>query len=82
MRIDDYLSTVGIVKRRTIAKQLAQNGLVTVNGRAVKAAYDVKVSDLIQIKGTRPFSAEILDVPTRSVPKEERDKYFKELPAG
>ena len=44
MRLDDYLSTVGVVKRRTIAKELAQNGLVEVGGRRVKPAYQVKLS--------------------------------------
>ena len=82
MRLDDFLSTVGIIKRRTVAKQLAQNGMIAVNGRAVKAAYLVKLNDVIQIKGTRPFSAEVLEIPTRSVPKEERDRFFKPLSAG
>ncbi len=80
MRIDDYLSTVGIVKRRTVAKELASNGLIEVNGRKVKPAYQVKLKDLIAIKGSHPSAAEVLDIPTRSVPKPERSKYFKELP--
>ena len=82
MRLDDYLSTVGIVKRRTVAKELASNGMVAVNGRKVKAAYQVKVNDIIEIKGKRSSRAEVLDIPSGSVPKDERDKYFKELPVG
>ena len=35
MRVDDYLSTVGLIKRRTVAKEMADNGLVEVNGRKV-----------------------------------------------
>lgn len=79
MRIDDFLSTVGAIKRRTIAKQLCQNGLVTVGGRAVKAAHQVKVADIIAIKGSRPLTGEILDVPSGSVAKEQRGAYFKIL---
>jgi ribosome-associated heat shock protein Hsp15 len=79
MRLDDYLSTVGIIKRRTIAKELGSNGLIEVNGRKVKPAYDVKVNDIIRINGSRPFAAEVLDIPTRSVPKSERGRYFKEI---
>ncbi len=82
MRLDDYLSTVGLVKRRTLAKQLAQNGMVAVSGRTVKPAYQVQVNDIIQIKGTRALTAEVLAIPTGSVPKDERSKYFRELPAG
>lgn len=81
MRLDDFLSTVGLVKRRTVAKELAQNGMVAVSGHAVKPAYQVKVSDIIQIKGKRAITAEILEIPTGSVPKAERGRYFKELPA-
>lgn len=82
MRLDDYLSTVGVVKRRTIAKELASNGLVVVGGRKVKPAYQVKVGDVIEIKGTKPSKSEILDIPSGSVPKERREQFFKSLPPG
>ncbi len=77
MRLDDYLSTVGIVKRRTIAKELGANGLIEVNGRVVKPSYTVSVGDIIRIKGSRPSAAEILAIPTGSVPREKRSDYFK-----
>lgn len=79
MRLDDYLSTVGIVKRRTVAKDLGSNGLIEVNGRRVKPAYAVNISDIIHIKGSRPYTAEVLEVPRGSVPKSERDRYFREI---
>jgi ribosomal 50S subunit-recycling heat shock protein len=79
MRIDDYLSTVGIIKRRTVAKEMADNGLVEVNGRRVKASYAVNVNDIVVIKGSHPFKAEILKVPTGSVAKTARTEYFKPI---
>ena len=79
MRLDDYLSTVGLVKRRTIAKELGSKGMIEVNGRVVKPAYNVKQNDVIFIKGSRPLKAEVLQLPHGSVPKTERDQYFKEL---
>jgi ribosome-associated heat shock protein Hsp15 len=79
MRIDDFLSTVGIVKRRTIAKELAQKGMIAVNGRTIKPAYQVNVNDIIAIKGNRSVTIEVLSLPTRSVPKAQREAYFKEL---
>ena len=82
MRLDDYLSTVGIIKRRTIAKELASNGMVTVEGRKVKAAYQVRLNDIIEIRGKRSFKAEVLEIPSGSVPKDERARYFKELPVS
>ena len=82
MRIDDFLSTVGIVKRRTVAKELAQKGMIAVNGRTVKPAYQVKINDIIAIKGSRGSTVEVLGIPTGSVPKADREKYFKELTAS
>ena len=79
MRIDDYLSTVGVIKRRTVAKELGQNGLLAVNGRAVKPSYQVKVGDVIQVKGTGAVTVEVLDIPTGSVAKEQRERYFKPI---
>ncbi len=79
MRIDDYLSTVGLIKRRTVAKEMADNGLVEVNGRKVKPSYEVKVGDIIAIKGSRPFTAEVMQVPHGSVAKEAREGYFRSL---
>ncbi len=79
MRIDDFLSTVGVVKRRTVAKDLGVNGLLEANGRKVKPAYLVRLGDIIRIKGSRPLAIEVLDIPERSVPKTERDRYFKAL---
>ncbi|RME26307.1 MAG: RNA-binding S4 domain-containing protein [Candidatus Zixiibacteriota bacterium] len=82
MRLDDFLSTVGLVKRRTVAKELAANGRVEVNGRRVKPAYQVRVHDIIRIGGSRPLAAEVLAVPAGSVPKEKRPEYVRQLPAG
>ncbi len=83
MRIDDYLSTVGVIKRRTVAKELGANGLLAANGRPVKPSYQVRVGDVIQVKGTGAMVVEVIDIPTGSVPKAQRDRYFKVItPAG
>ena len=79
MRIDDYLSTVGIIKRRTVAKEMGANGLIEVNGRKVKPAYEVRIGDIIRIKGSQPKGVEVIKLPTGSVPKEARESYFKFL---
>lgn len=82
MRLDDYLSTVGIVKRRTIAKELASNGLVLINDRRAKPAAQVRVGDVIEVKGTRPSKAEVLDIPSGSVAKDRREQYYRSLAIG
>ncbi|MFQ5454283.1 MAG: S4 domain-containing protein, partial [Candidatus Zixiibacteriota bacterium] len=79
MRLDDFLSTVGVIKRRTVAKELVQNGMIDVNDKKAKAAYQVKVNDVIRVKGNQGICVEILDIPAGSVAKENRSKYYKEL---
>ncbi len=79
MRIDDFLSTVGVIKRRTIAKELGSKGMIAVNGRTIKPAYQVKLGDVIHIKGTHTKTVEVLDLPTGSVPKDRREQFFKEI---
>ena len=79
MRLDDFLSTVGVVKRRTVAKKLADAKMIEVNGNRVKPAYNVSIEDIIVIKGNNGRTIEVLDIPTGSVPKAEREKYFKAI---
>ena len=79
MRLDLYLSKVGLVKRRTRAKELAVCGLVEVNGRPCKASAEIKIGDIIKIGGKSMTAAEVIAIPSGNVKKEDREKYFKKL---
>jgi ribosomal 50S subunit-recycling heat shock protein len=81
MRLDDFLSTVGLIKRRTEAKEMCQNGLVEVNGQKAKPAHSVKPKDIIRVKGSAPQSVEVINLPSGSVSKENRHSYVKEIKA-
>jgi ribosomal 50S subunit-recycling heat shock protein len=63
MRIDKFLKVSRLIKRRTIANDACDQGRVTVNGKAVKAGYEVKVGDIIEIQfGSSNTKAEVLDI--------------------
>ena len=63
MRLDKYLKVSRIIKRRTIANEACDAGRVSVNGRPVRASYDVKLGDILEISfGTRTVKAEVLSV--------------------
>jgi len=79
MRLDLYISKVGIIKRRTRAKELATAGLIDINGHPVKASYEIKIGDIIRIGGKDTKTAEVLDIPGGNVKKEDRDQYFRLL---
>lgn len=49
MRLDKYLKLSRLVKRRTLAQQMAEIGAVRVNGRVAKPAANVSDGDTIEI---------------------------------
>ena len=49
MRIDKFLKVSRILKRRTVAREAADAGKISVNGREVKPAYRLKVGDEVEI---------------------------------
>ena len=64
MRLDKYLKVSRLIKRRTIANEACDNGLVSVNGRPARASYEVKVGDRIALRlGSRAVTVEVLSVP-------------------
>ena len=48
MRIDKYLKVSRLIKRRTVANEACDGDRIVVNGRQVKASYQVKVGDIIE----------------------------------
>jgi len=47
MRLDLFLKKTAIIKRRTIAKELVERGLVSINGRIAKPSSEVKNDDIL-----------------------------------
>lgn len=63
MRIDKFLKVSRLIKRRTVANEVADAGRIIVNGREVKASYQVKIGDEIEIMfGTKPVKVKVLSV--------------------
>ena len=50
MRLDKYLKVSRIIKRRTIAKECVDRGLVILNSKIAKASSEVKVGDILEVK--------------------------------
>ncbi len=63
MRLDKYLKVARIIKRRTVANEVCDAGKVTVNGKAARASYDVKVGDELTVTlGAREIRVRVLSV--------------------
>ena len=79
MRLDKYLKVSRLIKRRTVANEACDNGRIRVNGRVVKASYDVKVGDRLEIAlGARTLAVEVLQV-AEAVKKDDASAMYKEI---
>lgn len=50
MRLDKYLKVSRLIKRRTLAKEVADQGRITINEKIAKASSSVKVGDVLAIR--------------------------------
>lgn len=79
MRLDKYLKVSRLIKRRTVANEACDNGRVSVNGRVVKAGYDVKVGDRIEITmGAKSVAVKVLQV-SEAVRKDDAGAMYQEI---
>lgn len=79
MRLDKYLKVSRLIKRRTVANEACDAGRVMVNDKVVKASYDVKAGDIIEIQfGNKSVKVEVLQM-TETVKKEEAKEMFRYL---
>ena len=79
MRLDKYLKVSRLIKRRTVANEACDNGRISVNGRVVKASYEVKVGDKIEIAmGTRTVAVKVIQV-ADNVRKDDAAAMYKEV---
>ena len=63
MRLDKYLKVSRLIKRRTVANEACDSERVSVNGRTVKASYDVKLGDKITVAfGQKTVTVKVLDI--------------------
>ena len=63
MRLDKYLKVSRLIKRRSVANDACDASRITVNGKAAKASYDVKIGDLITVAfGAKSVTVKVLDI--------------------
>lgn len=77
MRIDKFLKVSRILKRRTVANDACNGGRVSVNGKDVKPAYNLKAGDVVELRfggGTLKFR--VLDL-KETVRKEEAQNLYE-----
>ncbi len=79
MRLDKYLKVSRIIKRRSLANEACDAGRVSANGRVVKASYEVKVGDELEIVfGQSTLKLEVVNVDERAT-KSEAPALYRQL---
>jgi len=81
MRIDKFLNSVNITKRRSVAQDMISNKVVLINDVVAKASKNVEIGSIITInylENTKKY--QVLQLPTtKSTPKSLQDKYIKDI---
>lgn len=77
MRLDKYLKTARILKRREAAKELALQKRIYVNGRVAKPSTEIEIGNVIKIEfGTRIVEIRVLDI-QKQVSKQNAQLLFE-----
>jgi len=81
MRIDKFLNSTNITKRRSIAQDMLSNKVVLINDIVVKASKNVEVGDVVSINYLEKTTKyKVLKLPsTKSTPKSLQHEYIKEI---
>ncbi len=63
MRLDKYLKVSRLIKRRTLAKEVAANERILVNGKPAKPSKEIKPGDEITISfGNKDVTVKVLSL--------------------
>ncbi|WP_059174204.1 RNA-binding S4 domain-containing protein [Bacillus sp. FJAT-27445] len=76
MRLDKFLKVSRIIKRRTLAKEVSDQGRILVNGNQAKASSTVKAGDELTIRfGQRVVTARVDRIQETSRKDEAAEMY-------
>ena len=78
MRLDKYLKVSRLIKRRTVANEVCNQGRVFLNGSVAKPSATVKVFDKITIEyANKTLTAKVLLVPSGNVSIQESKELYE-----
>ena len=79
MRLDKYLKLTRIIKRRTVAKDAGESGIISVNGKVAKPSKEVNIGDIIEIQFPQSsYKVKVVDI-KEHVKKEDAISMYEVL---
>ncbi|TYQ14603.1 UNVERIFIED_CONTAM: ribosomal 50S subunit-recycling heat shock protein [Acetivibrio alkalicellulosi] len=77
MRIDKFLKVSRLIKRRTLANEVCDQGRVKINGKVVKPGAEVEVGDVVEIQfGNNNTEIEVVSVNEHVSKAESKEMYI------
>ncbi|GMB10063.1 ribosomal 50S subunit-recycling heat shock protein [Thermolongibacillus altinsuensis] len=77
MRLDKFLKVSRLIKRRTLAKEVADQGRVMINGQTAKASSTVKIGDEITIQFGQKYVTVRVNSLQENVKKEDANTLYE-----
>ena len=76
MRLDKYLKVSRLIKRRTVAKEISDQGRISINGKVAKSSSDVSTNDELEIRcGNKSLTVKVLKIVETTKKDEAADMY-------
>ncbi|WP_281883898.1 RNA-binding S4 domain-containing protein [Paenibacillus sp. YYML68] len=76
MRLDKFLKLSRLIKRRTVAKDVSEQGRVWINGREAKPSSAVKVGDELTVQFGQKLVTIRVELLSESTRKEDAAKMY------
>ncbi|EOL49168.1 RNA-binding S4 domain-containing protein [Enterococcus phoeniculicola] len=77
MRLDKFLKISRIIKRRSVAKEVADKGRIQINGKLAKSSSDVKIGDNVKIQfGNKTLEVKVTEL-HESTKKDDAEKMYE-----
>ena len=76
MRLDKYLKVSRIIKRRTVAKEACDKGIVKINGKPAKSSSEVNVGDILEVQfGEKIMKFKITEIKEHVLKNDAKEMY-------
>ncbi len=76
MRLDKFLKVSRIIKRRTVAKEIADKGRIKINDKVAKSSSNVEVGDQLEINfGNKQLIVQIDEIKETTKKDESKDMF-------
>jgi ribosomal 50S subunit-recycling heat shock protein len=76
MRLDKFLKISRLIKRRTLAKEVADQGRISINGVQAKASSNVKIGDELSVRFGQKIMRVKVEMLKETTKKDEANELY------